>query len=130
MYLRHSICLTGPIGGLYLRPLNVFVDWDTTGNIVLSCSSYFNRFNAYPWWSFSPNGTSPKLITSSNCSLFNNASSTLYSSVRQYPSGGCNLTISTVYLASIVGVYTCTDSTLDSASAVVVPISKCKTSKH
>lgn len=112
----------GIVGGLSVKPVNVFVGGDATGNIVLSCTSAVSRSDTYPWWSFSQDGVLVRQITTSNCSLFTTASSTLYRSTPQRPSSVCSLTVFPTFLSSVVGLYTCTDSTLDSGSAVLLSL--------
>lgn len=117
--LRYSIG-TGLAGGLTSKPMNTYVRNDISEDVVLSCASRANQPNQYPWWSFSSDGYAFKVITASDCSLLSSTDRTVYyNTTSDYSTRTCNLTIPQLYVSAAVGVYACTDATLESASALV-----------
>src|SRR6218665_891442 len=103
------------IGGFTTRPSNAFPRSDKNEPIIFNCTT---KSKYLPWWT-----VNDKLV--GNYTITNSACEAIYSSWFKTESlgpGSCNLIL--ILRPNDVCHFVCTDSTLSTARAILVPISE------
>ena len=111
------------IGGITMRPSNAFPRSDRDDPIIFNCTTTSTLF---PWWTFNNEIFGNVTVTNSTCGVITSLRYNFWLKSETFGPGSCNLIsiLPAHILNSFAGSLVCTDSTLSSARAIVIPISE------
>src|SRR6218665_1976746 len=108
------------MGGLTTKPSNALLRSDKDNRVIFNCTTASKYL---PWWTYSRGHYT---ITNSTCGLISTDVDISSFKTESLGPGSCNLIV--IALANtflpLAGSFVCTDSTLSSARAILIQISK------
>lgn len=110
------------IGGITMKPSNAFPRSDKDDPVIFNCTTASKYF---PWWKFSDENSDSYTVTNSTCGITTSSRYGSWFMTESVGPGSCNLImVPSGNYYPLVGSLVCTDSTLSSATAIVVQTSK------
>lgn len=109
------------IGGIITKPSNAFRRSYNDDPVIFNCTTASKYL---PWWKFSDETSHSDTVTNSACGIIISSRYGSWFMTESVGPGSCNLIMVPSGDYPLVGSLVCTDSTLSSATAIVVQTSK------
>src|SRR6218665_3029863 len=122
--IKAPIVLDPVVGGITTKPSNAFPRSDKDTPLIFNCSTT-SKF--LPWWTFNNGLFGTVTTTNSTCGVITSLRFSFWLKTETLGPGSCNLiAVGPAHILNrFAGSLVCTDSTLSSARALILPVSEC-----